>query len=174
MLSRALVLSEAVSILFPFREIWHYFTFCGEADRVWEWPISSSKRPSICTGSFPPKEPGRCLGIPLSIVQKKALNPKTVSSEVVQNFLMEIAYVKREAAARTQAGPSSPALGNLELWLFHSRRRAVCALKCCKHLAGRLAPMRSSNSPHRSLGNHNARTTRTPVWPAPRYAEKDT
>lgn len=35
------------------------------------------------------KELERCLGIPHPIVQKKALNPKTFSAELIQNFLME-------------------------------------------------------------------------------------
>ena len=30
----------------------------------------------------------RCLGIPHPIVQKEALHPKTLSSEMVRNFLM--------------------------------------------------------------------------------------
>ena len=69
MLSRDLVLRE----LFPFREIWNYFMWlCREVEGVWEWPVLSAKSPFICAGSFPPKAPGRCLGIPPSCSEESS------------------------------------------------------------------------------------------------------
>lgn len=131
-LCRDLVLSEAVPILSPFREIWNYLT-CSAERRTGSGSGPSSHRgglPSVLV--HPRKEPGRCVGIRLSIVQKKALNPKMVSSEVVQNFRMEIAYVRRGAAARTQAGHSLSALGSLELAVSQSpkgcARRSVVSI----------------------------------------------
>lgn len=56
------------------------------------------------------KEMERYLGISHSIVQKKALPPKMLSSEIVQNFVMETKCIRRGASASPARTPRRPHL----------------------------------------------------------------